>query len=160
MASSHYDPELFAGVAEDYARWRVPYPHEAIAFVVDRFGLGRPARVLDLGCGPGTLTIPLAAVVGEVVAMDPDPGMLDMGRRRAQADGVTNVRWIAGGSRDLALAGRPFRLVAMGQSFHWMDRDQVLEDLRRLIEADGGIALVGPGRGGRRNRGRTPPPRS
>jgi len=139
-----YDPDLFAGAAEYYARYRVPYPPSAIAYIAESFALDRGCRALDLGCGPGTLAIPLGAIVGEVTAMDPDPGMLWTGRRLAKEAGVGNIRWIAGGSRDLAQARGPFRLAAMGQSFHWMDRHQVLEDLRGLIEPAGGIALVAP----------------
>ena len=33
-------------------------------------------RVLDLGCGPGSLAAPLARLAGEVVGLDPEPAML------------------------------------------------------------------------------------
>jgi hypothetical protein len=50
------------------------------------------------------------------------------------------------GSAELGhLKGR-FRAAVMGQSFHWMDRDQVLRDLHELIEDGGGVALINPGR--------------
>src|SRR3569623_190048 len=115
--SQRFDPDLFAGTAAYYARFRAPYGRVAIDHVIAAFRLDRTARVLDLGCGPGTLTIPLAAVAGEVVAMDPDEDMLAEAKR--QAAGATNIRWIHGGSLDLDLATGPFRLVVFGQSFHW-----------------------------------------
>ncbi|HEY5007428.1 MAG TPA: class I SAM-dependent methyltransferase [Caulobacteraceae bacterium] len=143
--SETYDSDLFRGAAEYYVRYRPPYAREAIDHVISGFGLGADDRVLDLGCGPGTLTIPFSQVAGQVLAMDPDPGMLAEGRRQAAAAGVANIEWREAGSKELGQVAGPFKLVLMGQSFHWMDRDQVLRDLYGLIEDGGGIAAIAPG---------------
>lgn len=143
--SQDYDPDLFRGTAEYYWRFRAPYAPEALAHVVDTFGLGPADRVLDLGCGPGILTLPLAEIVKDVIALDPDPEMLAQGRQRASAAGLTNIEWRQAGSREVASLAGPFKLVAMGQSFHWMDRDQVLADLHDLVEDGGGLAMIAPG---------------
>ena len=55
-------PLPFAGTAPFY-RFRVPYPPEVFAFLRAEFGLDYRCRVLDLGCGPGTLSIPLSRLV-------------------------------------------------------------------------------------------------
>ena len=54
-----------------------------------------PASVVDLGCGPGQLTVLIAeaASSAEVVGVDPDPAMLEVARTRAN-HGL--VRWIDG----------------------------------------------------------------
>ena len=143
--TSSYDRSLFAGAARYYARYRPKYPQSVFDFLVQRFELDRTRRVLDLGCGTGNASLPLAPVVGEIVAMDPDPEMIETGRERAS--GIDNVRWLNKGSRDLGPDLGTFRLVVMGQSFHWMERDQVLRDLDCLVEDDGGLALLGPGHG-------------
>jgi ubiquinone/menaquinone biosynthesis C-methylase UbiE len=52
-------------------------------------------RVLDAGCGPGRLTIPLARAVGpegEVVALDGQREMLEKLERRLEDEGIRNVR--------------------------------------------------------------------
>ena len=69
-----YDPNLFAGTAQWYRRYRPPYGDEALAHVIGAFGLDRTGRLLDLGCGPGILAVPLSEHVSEVLAMDPDAG--------------------------------------------------------------------------------------
>jgi ubiquinone/menaquinone biosynthesis C-methylase UbiE len=143
--SEPYDPDLFRGAAEYYTRFRPPYAPEAIDHVIAAFDLGGGDRVLDLGCGPGTLTVPFARVAGAVLAMDPDPGMLAEGRRQASAAGLANIAWREAGSRELDQVVGPFKLVLMGQSFHWMDRDQVLRDLYDRVEDGGGLAAIAPG---------------
>src|SRR5690606_19318451 len=52
-------------------------------------------RLLDVGCGPGTITTGLARAVapGEVVGIEVVPAVLDQAREHASSDGVTNVRF-------------------------------------------------------------------
>ncbi len=47
--------------------------------------------VLDMGCGPGTLTLPLAALVSHVTAADFSQGMLDIVGEECRAGGIANV---------------------------------------------------------------------
>ncbi|MDN5348283.1 MAG: hypothetical protein PWP65_1847 [Clostridia bacterium] len=53
--------------------------------------LSREAEVLDIGCGPGNLALPLARRVKRVVALDPSEEMLNILRRRMAAEGVDNI---------------------------------------------------------------------
>ena len=50
--------------------------------------------MLDLGCGPGTATLPLAKRVGSVIAVDLDADMVRQGRRLAGEAGANNVEWV------------------------------------------------------------------
>lgn len=63
--------------------------------LVRRLDLAPGMRVLDAGCGPGRLTLPLADAVGtggEVVALDGQPAMLAKLTERLERHGVANVR--------------------------------------------------------------------
>ena len=140
-----YDPDLFRGAAAFYDRYRAPYAQEAIDFAAERLGLGAGSRMIDLGCGPGTLARRFAPRIAEVVAMDPDPGMLAEGRRLAASEGISNIVWVQAGSVEISELKGPFRAAVMGQSFHWMDRHQVLRDFHEVIEDGGGLALINPG---------------
>lgn len=63
--------------------------------LIERAGVTEGMRVLDAGCGPGRLSIPLARRVGTggiVVALDVQEGMLERVRRRAADQQLTNVR--------------------------------------------------------------------
>jgi len=129
---------LFAGTAEDYVRHRPPYPPELLAALAARFALGPGVAVLDLGCGPGVLSLPLADTGAEVTGVDPSADMLAMARRLA-AD-RTNLRWVHGTAEAAPLAG-PYRLAVCGRSFHWLDRARVLARLERLLEPEGAVVV-------------------
>ena len=63
--------------------------------LIQRLDLAPGMRVLDAGCGPGRLTIPLARAVGpggEVVALDGQREMLEKLQKRLEAEGIGNVR--------------------------------------------------------------------
>jgi ubiquinone/menaquinone biosynthesis C-methylase UbiE len=60
-------------------------------------------KVLDAGCGPGRLTLPLAETVGqqgEVTALDIQDGMLARVRAKVQAAGLQNVKFLHAGLGD------------------------------------------------------------
>ena len=68
--------------------------------LIERAGVAETMRVLDAGCGPGRVTIPIARRVGptgEVVALDMQQGMLDRVNANAARAGLTNIRTVLGG---------------------------------------------------------------
>lgn len=134
-----YDETLFAGAAEYYAKYRAPYPQALIDDIVSTFGLDGMGRLLDLGCGPGMLTLPLAPYFTEVVAFDADAGMI----AEARKSDAKNVEWRVGRAEDLPDDLGRFRLVTFAQSLHWMQQDLVMTKVRQMIEPGAGIALVG-----------------
>lgn len=65
-----------------------PYVNDFIS----RMDLTGDEVVLDIGCGPGTLAIPLAKKVREVIAIDFSEGMLSQLRAYAEREGITNIK--------------------------------------------------------------------
>ena len=116
------------------------YPDRLLARVANLVGLKPGDAVLDLGCGTGMLGIGFARLGMNVTAMDPEPDMLAATKAAADAAGVT-VNVVQGASHDLAPGMGPFGLVAMGRSFHWVDRAATLDTLDRMVTPDGGVAL-------------------
>ena len=68
--------------------------------IVGLLDLSAGMKVLDAGCGPGRLTLPLAETVGqqgEVTALDLQDGMLARVRTKVQAAGLQNVKFLHAG---------------------------------------------------------------
>jgi len=66
-------------------------------FIVEHLDLEPGQRVLDAGCGPGRVTLPLAEAVGpdgEVVALDIQQEMLDRVRAAAHQRGLENIHFL------------------------------------------------------------------
>jgi SAM-dependent methyltransferase len=62
-------------------------------------------RVLELGCGTGRVTIPIAQAGVEVCGLDNSPAMLAVAERKAKAEGLHNVSWCVGDMASLKLSG-------------------------------------------------------
>jgi SAM-dependent methyltransferase len=135
-----YDPRRFRTTVPFYSRYRLGYPDSLIARVIDLVGLQPGDPVMDLGCGPGILAIPLARAGMKVVAVDPEPAMLEAAAAAAREAGVSLV--LRGGSSfALPVDAAPFRLVTMGRAFHWMDGANTLAALDPIVSVNGALAF-------------------
>jgi ubiquinone/menaquinone biosynthesis C-methylase UbiE len=68
--------------------------------IIEQLDLREGMRVLDAGCGPGRVAIPLAKLLGkegEVVAMDLQSEMLHRAEEKALAAGLENIRFLQAG---------------------------------------------------------------
>ncbi|PXY37861.1 methyltransferase [Prauserella flavalba] len=134
-------------VVDFYHRFRRGYPPTVIDSLVGAFGLTTDDVVVDLGCGTGQLTLPIAERVRSVVAVDPEPDMLLRARRAARERGVANVTWMIGADTDIPTLGaligdRRLGVVTIGQALHWMDHEELFRAVVPLVRPGGGVAVV------------------
>ena len=138
-----YDPTIYLGAAAHYAFGRPPYSLELGAVLTAEVGLDGAGRLLDVGCGPGVLTLELAGRFEEAIGLDPDAEMLAEGERRAAEAGLSSVRWVRALAEDIPRLGLGrFRLVTFGQSFHWTECEPVAEAVYDILEPGGALALI------------------
>lgn len=91
----------------DFIQVNAGLNRKMIARAIDLLALKPGERVLDLFCGLGNFTLPIARRGFEVVGVEGDAGLVARARRNAEANGLPNARFFAA---DLAkdLAGEPW----------------------------------------------------
>jgi len=132
-----WDETLYAGSAAYYPHGRMPYPPELAAALRDELSLDGKGRLLDVGCGPGSLTVLLAPLFERAVGVDADAEMLAEATRQAASRGVENVDWVHMRAEELPGGLGSFRVATFAQSFHWMQQDRVASAVREMLEPDG-----------------------
>jgi SAM-dependent methyltransferase len=137
-----WDETLYRGSAPHYVLGRLPYAPTLAATVQERLALDGRVRLLDVGCGPGVLTLLLAPFVAEAVGVDPDADMLAEAARRAAEMGVRNARWVRARGEDLPAGLGRFDVAMFGQSFHWMDRPRVAATVFDMLTPGGAFVHV------------------
>jgi SAM-dependent methyltransferase len=104
----------------------------------------RPGQsLLDVGCGPGTITADLALLVapGEVVGLDAAAEVVDQARARAEGLGVANLRFEVGDLFALGYPDASFDVVHLHQVLqHVREPVAALVELRRVLRPDGVLA--------------------
>ncbi len=99
--------------------------------------------VLDVGCGPGTITVDMAAHVapGQVVGIEPTPGPLADARDYAERAGATNVTFTVGDVYALDVPDGSFDVVHAHQVLqHLGDPVAALREMLRVCNPDGIVA--------------------
>jgi ubiquinone/menaquinone biosynthesis C-methylase UbiE len=107
-------------------------------------------RVLDLGCGTGTLALLVKErqSAAEVVGLDADPEMLDQARSKAERAGV-ELRLDEGFSTELPYPDGSFDLVLSTLFFHHLDLDskrRTAREITRVLRAGGELHVADWGR--------------
>lgn len=116
--------------AENSAGYLLPYLRDGLS-------------VLDVGCGPGTLTMDLAERVspGRVTAIEPTAAALDLARQEAARRGTQNVDFVVGDVHRLGFADASFDVVHAHQVLqHLPDPVQALRECWRVCRPGGIVA--------------------
>ena len=69
--------------------------------LVQKIGVTKGMKVLDLGCGDGTTALPEARLGADVLGVDIAANLVEAGNRRAKAEGLANCRFQEGDATDL-----------------------------------------------------------
>ncbi len=113
--------------------------------LLERAGLAPGMRVLDAGCGPGRLTVPLAKAVGEtgeIVALDGQPAVLRKLEERISAQGLHNVRSLSAGLGEGALEQGVFDRAILAMVLGEVrDREAALREIFTALRP-GGILCI------------------
>lgn len=129
-------PLKFAGKAVDYAKYRPSYSVEVIDRILQ--GLGNPVdlRAVDIGAGTGIASRQLADRGVQVIAVEPDLGMIEAAAPHPQ------VKFQAAPAEVTQLPDSIADLVTTFQAFHWFKFGASLREFQRLLKPSGRLAIV------------------
>jgi len=111
--------------------------------LVQRIGVNKGMKVLDLGCGDGTTALPEAKLGADVVGVDIAANLVAAGNKRAAAAGLTNLKFQEGDATNLdGLADQSFDLVVsiFGAMFAPKPFD-VAKEMVRVTKPGGRIVM-------------------
>jgi ubiquinone/menaquinone biosynthesis C-methylase UbiE len=139
--------QLGGSAAELYERHLVPavtLPWASI--LVERVGLARGDRVLDVACGTGAVARVAAEAVGDggrVVGLDLNAGMLAVARSLEPSSGAAQVEWCEGSALSLPFAEEEFGVVLcqLGLQF-FPDRPAAAREMRRVLMPGGRVGAT------------------
>jgi ubiquinone/menaquinone biosynthesis C-methylase UbiE len=144
MKSKDVFPGVFSRHARAYAMHQAGRLPAARRKVLEAVAAQPGERVLDLACGPGTLTLPLAEAVGpqgRVLAVDMADGMLELVRKAAPP-------WVETQRMDIEqmhLPSAAFAIVTCGHGYQFVpDLPRALAEARRVLDAGGRFAASVP----------------
>jgi ubiquinone/menaquinone biosynthesis C-methylase UbiE len=120
-------------------RWRTV--HNSAAYLLPHLHSGM--TLLDVGCGPGTITADFAALVapGQATALEHTADALALAEEELSRRGVSNVTFATGDVHALDFADDTFDVVHAHQVLqHVTDPAQALREMRRVCKPDGLVA--------------------
>jgi SAM-dependent methyltransferase len=131
---------VFDEVPELYDRNRPSYPDELFADLVAITGMDRRSSVLEVGCGTGQATRPLAALGLPVTAIEPGGGLAALARQRLAGFGSVEVENSTFEEWDDR--GRRFDVLVAASAWHWVDPSIGWRRAHDLLHPGGWMALL------------------
>jgi SAM-dependent methyltransferase len=130
----------FRTPAEAYERHIGRYGRELARALIDRAGVRRGVRALDVGCGPGALTTELVALLGpqSVAAVDPSAPFVEACRRRLPG---VRVEVAAAEALPFGTAAFDHALAQLVVNF-MTDAHAGVQEMRRVTRAGGTVAAA------------------
>src|SRR5580693_2145554 len=149
LDATHLDKirERFTETADAFARTvrrtRVEEAEELAERVTAGLANADKLLAIDLACGPGTYTRPLAARVRHAIGADLTPAMVEKARAEAARDGITNIEFVCADIYALPFANGIAGIVCCGYAFHHMtDPARALAEMARVAQTGGRVAVT------------------
>ncbi len=131
--------DSFLGGAEDYFAARPGYPPEILEAAVRLARLSPGARLLEVGCGTGEVTVWFASRGFPITALDRSPAMIRLARRRLRGAPEVDVR-VQDFEREPP-RGRYAGLI-LATAYHWLDPDSRARRCADALRGDGSLMLL------------------
>jgi len=132
--------DRFSGFSNLYDAYR-PVPPRDIPEILCAY-LSRDAEtVVDLGCGTGLSTFIWSSFAQEVIGIEPNKDMRTTAEKKLSASPAENIRFARGFGNKTGLPAHSADIVTCSQSFHWMEPQTTIREVRRILRPQGVFAV-------------------
>jgi SAM-dependent methyltransferase len=130
----------FDSAAERYDRVRPGYPSALFDDLERLSELQSGSRILEIGCGTGQATVPLAERGYAVIGVELGADLAAIARRRLAA--YPSVEVIVSSFEEWPLPSEPFDAVISATAFHWIDPDVRVTKAAQALRRGGSLAII------------------
>src|SRR5450631_4451762 len=130
----------YSVAAEAYQLARPKYPADVIDFAIQAAGLVRGARLLEIGCGPGTATTAFASRNFPMLCIDPNQDLIQLAQR-ACSD-YPSVDFRASSFEDWSLEQKSFQAVVAASAMHWISAQTAYHKAAAALRDSGSLILL------------------
>ncbi len=148
--SQHYSSsesetkEFFDRVAPQWSSMRGGYYDEDVITRLQNAGLVKNDMVLvDLGAGDGYLSRAIASEVSSVIAVDISEAMLNELAKKADKQGISNIRTVLGDGCDIPLSDNGVDIICANMFLHHIDEPiTAIKEMHRILKPGGRVFLA------------------
>ncbi len=130
----------YSGVAQAYDKTRPAYPSQLVNRAVELASLPDQAKILEIGCGPGTATKIFAKLGYSLVSVEPSPKACQLAERNCLQ--YPQVEIINTTFEEWPLQSRKFDAVLAATSFHWVSPEIVCQKSAAALKESGFLILL------------------
>ena len=131
----------FDEIGECYDRYRPGYPQALFDDLVSISGVSPADRLLEVGCGTGQATRPLAQRGFAMLCIEPGPRLAELSRKNLEAFPGVEVR--SQTFEDWPCQAAAFGLVFSAQAFHWLSPEIRFAKSAEALRSEGSLAIFG-----------------
>lgn len=130
----------YSPVAEAYDKFRPRYPQNLINRVVKLTQLSPQAKILEIGCGPGTATVDFAQFGFSMLCLEPNPDFYQLVQQNCQQ--YPNVEICNTSLEEYQLGTEKFDIVLAANAWHWIPPEVKYSKAANALKNNGYLVLL------------------
>ena len=131
----------FDEIGDLYDRYRPGYPEPLFEDLLSLSGISPSDRILEVGCGTGQATLPLARRGYAVTGLEPGPRLASIAQKNL--DGFSDVDIVCETFEAWRCEVAAFGLVFSAQAFHWLSPELRFAKSAEALRPSGALAVLG-----------------
>ncbi len=146
-ANSQEVKEIYNQTAKEYEEFVIPCKLCQYLILMHELNIGQNENVLELGSGPGYLSIEIAKIIknGSVIGVDISEKMVELASTKAKEWQLDNLEFIVGDVTKLNFEDETFDICVNSYLIHWIPQPVVfLKEIFRILKHGGKVGIIAP----------------